>query len=118
MAEDNLHWLLNTVDAMVWAEEFDKLFQVVSREDSDPVDDGPGLMVGWFANAMAAQEIALQSRIGNEIEALGWLSAELASRSGAWDGKAPEWFPEPPEWLELWRKAKEATWPTSHVVSK
>jgi hypothetical protein len=44
-----------------------------------------------------------------EILALGWLSVELASRVDAWDGNAPKWFPEPPEWLELWEKAKEAT---------
>jgi hypothetical protein len=45
----------------------------------------------------------------HEIQALGWLSAELASRADAWNGNAPEWFPEPPEWIELWEQAKEAT---------
>jgi hypothetical protein len=43
------------------------------------------------------------------VEAIGWLSAELAARADAWNGNAPEWFPEPPEWLELWNKALEAT---------
>lgn len=42
-----------------------------------------------------------------EVEALGMLSAELASRADAWNGNAPEWFPEPPEWLELWAAAKQ-----------
>lgn len=42
------------------------------------------------------------------IEAIGWISAELAARSGAWEGNAPDWFPEPPEWLELWDKALAA----------
>jgi hypothetical protein len=42
-------------------------------------------------------------------EALGYLSAELASRAGAWDGLAPDWFPEPPEWLPLWQEALDAT---------
>lgn len=37
--------------------------------------------------------------------ALGWLSSELAARAGAWDGNAPDWFPQPPEWLELWTQA-------------
>lgn len=44
-----------------------------------------------------------------ETLALGWLSAELAARADAGNGNAPEWFPEPPEWLELWREALEAT---------
>jgi hypothetical protein len=41
--------------------------------------------------------------------ALGWLSAELAGRADAYAGNAPDWFPEPPEWLELWRTALRAT---------
>jgi hypothetical protein len=44
-----------------------------------------------------------------EILALGWLSAELAGRADAWNGNAPEWFPEPLEWIELWDRALEAT---------
>jgi len=44
--------------------------------------------------------------------AIGHLSADLAARADAWNGNAPEWFPEPPEWLELWQKALEATEPT------
>jgi len=48
---------------------------------------------------------------GQAVEAIGWLSAELASRCGAWEGKAPIWFPEPPEWLELWERALEKVLP-------
>ena len=44
-----------------------------------------------------------------ETLALGWLSAELAGRADAWNGNAPEWFPEPPEWIALWDRALEAT---------
>ena len=44
-----------------------------------------------------------------EILALGWLSAELATRADAWNGNAPEWFPEPPEWIDLWNQALDAT---------
>ena len=44
-----------------------------------------------------------------EALALGWLSAELAGRADAWNGNAPEWFPEPPEWIELWQQALDAT---------
>lgn len=42
--------LYATDDAMVWAEEFVKLFEahLVGGDDIDT-----GLMVGWFANAMA-----------------------------------------------------------------
>lgn len=44
-----------------------------------------------------------------EVRAIGYLSAELAARADAWNGNAPEWFPEPPEWLELWEEALERT---------
>jgi hypothetical protein len=43
------------------------------------------------------------------VQAVGWLSAELADRADAWNGNAPEWFPEPPEWLDLWQQALAAT---------
>jgi hypothetical protein len=43
------------------------------------------------------------------IEAIGYISAELAARADAWNGNAPEWFPEPPEWLKLAQDAREAT---------
>lgn len=46
---------------------------------------------------------------GHAVAAIGYISAELAHRSGAWDGDAPDWFPEPPEWLELWNKGLTAT---------
>ena len=42
----------------------------------------------------------------HEIMALGWLSQELANRAG---DKLPGWFPQGPEWLELWDKAWDAT---------
>jgi hypothetical protein len=44
-------------------------------------------------------------------EAVGHLSAELAARSGAWEGKAPDWFPQPQEWLELSEAALAAVRP-------
>ena len=43
--------------------------------------------------------------LGITTQAVGYLSAELAARADAWNGNAPDWFPEPPEWLELWDKA-------------
>ena len=46
---------------------------------------------------------------GRAILVLGYISAELAARSGAWDGNAPDWFPEPPEWLELWEEGLRKT---------
>lgn len=47
--------LLGTEDAMVWAEEFVRIFTgKVVGPDWDGVDEG--LMVGWFANAMAIGE--------------------------------------------------------------
>jgi hypothetical protein len=43
------------------------------------------------------------------VEAIGWISAELAGRADAWRGNAPDWFPEPPEWLRLAERAVETT---------
>lgn len=48
------------------------------------------------------------------LMAIGYLSAILADRADAWNGNAPEWFPEPPEWLALWHVAIEATKDESH----
>lgn len=39
------------------------------------------------------------------VSAIGWISAELAARADAWNGNAPDWFPEPPEWLVLAERA-------------
>ena len=58
--------LLATADAMVWAQEFCRIFagRMVTAESSDvpsgPVD--PGLMVGWFANAMEVGAQDFKSR--------------------------------------------------------
>jgi len=54
--------LMATRDAMIWAQEFCRIFNgyvIMTDEVSDPgglksID--PGTMVGWFANAMAVQE--------------------------------------------------------------
>jgi hypothetical protein len=64
MSDDNRRQLaesalLNTDDAMVWAEEFCRIFDKHlifasgKVKDDDPVVD-TGTMVGWFAGAMVA----------------------------------------------------------------
>lgn len=51
---DNVaHDLLSTTDAMVWAETFMEIWD----DRLDEID--VGLMLCWFANAMAAQEMEL-----------------------------------------------------------
>lgn len=50
--------LLNTNDAAVWAATFAKIL----REKGYENDDWEGWLVGWFANAMFAQEAALRQR--------------------------------------------------------
>ena len=47
--------LLSTNDAMVWAEEF---VRIKEKNGWTLEDIDEGLMVAWFANAMAAQELA------------------------------------------------------------
>jgi hypothetical protein len=94
----NLH---ETTDAKVWAEEF-----VKALEANPSIATDVGTMLGWFANAMMTMhDRTINHMSEREVKAIGWLSAELAGRSGAWDGKAPEWFPQPPAWLDLWHKA-------------
>jgi hypothetical protein len=44
--------LLETNDAHIWAQEF----VLYNRDYLQPDIDWEGLMIGWFANAMAAQE--------------------------------------------------------------
>ena len=48
------HTLLSTDDAMVWAEEFCRIFAGYTVWEHDEGHDGidAGLMVAWFANAM------------------------------------------------------------------
>jgi hypothetical protein len=103
--------LEGNADATVWAHEFAKV--VTLGEDQKWDLD---FLVGWFANAIETGRDAgarqdadkLRQAVKDEHErgilALGYVSAELASRSGAWDGNAPEWFPQPPDWLELWEE--------------
>ena len=58
--------LLETNDAMVWAEEFAR----IGRENNWTLEDiDEGLMVSWFANAMCAQEFKDEKRIA-ELEKL------------------------------------------------
>ena len=51
------HTLMGTDDAMVWAEEFCRIFngKIVMADEFNPGQNSPvdpGTMVGWFANAM------------------------------------------------------------------
>lgn len=53
---------------------------------------------------------------GSAVAAIGHVSAELAARADAWNGNAPEWFPEPPEWLALFDAGLEATKGVARVL--
>ena len=50
--------LLETTDAMVWAEEFCRIFdgRAITSVTHPNDDVDTGTMVGWFANAMAVAE--------------------------------------------------------------
>lgn len=52
MSELDLH---ATTDAAVWASEFNKVAQQLGYS---PMDEG--WLIGWFANAMFAQEMAIR----------------------------------------------------------
>jgi hypothetical protein len=72
MSEINL---LETTDAMVWAEEF---VRIKIKQGWTWTDIDEGLMVGWFANAMAAQEMACRKtpdpRVKELVESLEQLA--------------------------------------------
>jgi len=79
------------LDPMVWAQEYAAHF-----------GGDPGVLCAWFAAAMGVQQ-------QHAVSAIGWLSAHLAGKADTWEGNAPAWFPEPPEWLDLWQQALTVT---------
>lgn len=98
---ENDNDLIGNADAMVWAERF---AQRASENPRIPTD--AGTMLAWFSGAMmAGHDAAVTREQQRAITALGVISAELAARADAWNGNAPEWLPEPPEWLSMWEKA-------------
>jgi hypothetical protein len=65
------HTLLNSDDAMIWAQEFCRIFDGKTVVDFEPADGkvnaiGPGTMVGWFANAMVVGEQFAIKRLPTE----------------------------------------------------
>jgi hypothetical protein len=93
--------LVGNTDAEIWAEEFVRLMETKPEIATDRET-----MVGWFANAIMAGHDEVKNR---EVFAIGWLSAHFAALADAWEGNAPDWFPQPPEWLELWERALDET---------
>jgi hypothetical protein len=90
-------------DAARWAQAFAEHSPAGPDEKWDE-----GFLIGWFANAMClADEERRAKEEKTTIETLGLLSAVLADHSGAWDGLAPNWFPQPPEWLQLWQECED-----------
>jgi hypothetical protein len=82
---------IRSVDPEVWATEIAKL-----AGDTQVTQER---LAKWFSEYKTAVE-------NRDIAALGYVSGVMADNSGAWDGKAPWWFPEPPEWLDLWYKGQ------------
>ena len=60
MDELDLH---ATTDAALWASEFNKVAQ---RLGYSPMDEG--WLIGWFANAMFAQEMAIRRAQKPELQ--------------------------------------------------
>ena len=54
------HELLQTNDAAVWA----RAFMRIVTESPDPFEVDEGFMIGWFANAMEAQRLAMERANG------------------------------------------------------
>jgi hypothetical protein len=87
-------------------------------EDGDVTVIGPeafvaqdGTVFCWKGRNYVPQDSVLSE--AHILEAVGYLSSVLADRAGAWDGEHPAWFPEPPEWIELWEDAVSKTGPNA-----
>lgn len=98
MSKENLnHYsdssLLETNDAKVWAEAFEKA-KNINGWNIDDIDEG--LMLAWFANAMTAQEFSKPKP--------RWFKTSSPLPSG----KVETWYG--------WRRNKEDTLPRVKVV--
>ncbi len=71
-------------------------------ENSENIDFEDGLKAGYELGRHDADA------------ALGHVSAVLAQKADAWRGNAPAWFPEPPEWLDLFDEG----WPYNKVPTQ
>lgn len=65
--------LLSTTDAMAWANEFCRMYEVrrYFEDDSglsEPVDDNAGLMLTWFANAICTGEMSGREQTLRDVE--------------------------------------------------
>jgi hypothetical protein len=63
--------------------------------------------MSWTPAQLEQETITL----GRLVSIIGVISGKLASPeyADAWNGNAPDWFPEPPEWLELLEEAYAVT---------
>ena len=84
--------LMDTDDAMIWAEEFCRIFNgkmIAADELSSALEHGPvtpGTMVGWFANAM---QVAVNLAEERRLHAAGELTpAEQFLKD--WEESHPE----------------------------
>lgn len=79
------HTLLGTDDAMTWATEFCRIFdgKTVASEETPLTTVDPGLMVGWFANAMQVAVNLHAERTASEAIQLpeGWEDDQFRSES-------------------------------------
>ena len=85
------HTLMSTDDAMVWAEEFCRIFDghMIGQEAVSYTDNhqriNEGLMVGWFANAM---QVAVNMYETRRVHALGELT-ETEQFLKTWEEEHP-----------------------------
>lgn len=74
MSVDEGNKLLSNPDAMFWAEEFIRIRREVLEERNEDIADDAGVMVGWFANAMAVGETSsplFKEHVRELVERLG-----------------------------------------------
>ena len=85
------HTLMGTDDAMVWAEEFCRIFngKMIAADEFNHTEPGPvdpGTMVSWFANAM---QVAVTLNRTRELHAAGELT-ETEEFLERWHEEHPE----------------------------
>lgn len=112
MANNREAKLLSTTDAQVWAQEFMEVIKTVEITE--------GLMIVWFANAMATQERESSKKVGFGFNLDSLIFQALGAASTCWEslegtgvfqsnrateigedvlttirtGKVPEWYRE------------------------
>lgn len=109
LARENGEWrdMPSPTDEERGSPEFNAIWEAIKSWDVNVPDYYEGYCGATGSHVKLILD-ALPITRAEAITALGYLSSELASRANAWKGEHPDWFPEPPEWLEIFDRGLAA----------